>query len=420
MENYYSKKYPVDHVKKIRSSRMVDNWEVQQYLNQIKKNKFAVAWVLIPRILLGIHDTRPRRGTFNTPWNALSNPLYAMPELKFINDKMSDLLDERAMELYNEAKNSNKKLAVMWSGGIDSTAVLVSLLKNIPNNEHDMIEVIMTTSSIYENVNFYFKHISNKLKQKNYIDIKLDVDFLDQYILLHGDPADCLFGPNMPSSNNQTVKNYESSGIHLKLHSIHKINIKHPLLSTYQLGFDFNQWYYDKINQTIQQAGQSDYVSTVADFWWWQYFNFKWEFSCQRPFFYMRSLQQDSKRMPMYKKSIPHGHQEQFAKNTFFNTDKFQQWSYTNLKNLIPKDVSQHKIDLKKYVYEFDHNEIYFSTKTKVGTKTPVHVLRTVNVNGDSTVNPLYYDDEWVGHAWNEDDHRLSKTSRMLLDRYAG
>jgi len=404
------------HIENIKTSRLVDNHQLS-IAGAKSKNQFATAWSLIPRMLLGVHGNRPRVGTFNTPWNAPSNPLYAMPELKFIPDTLSDLMDKRAIELYNEAKNTNKRLAVMWSGGIDSTAVLVSLLKNIPSNEHDIIEVILTTSSIYENFIFYSKHIDKKLKQQHYVHVKLNLEFLDRYILLHGDPADCLFGPNMPSDNNQTVQNYQASGSHLQPHSPDTIKVKHPLLSVYKFSFDWNEWYYNKIVHTLNEHQQQDYVSTVSDFWWWNYFNFKWEFSCQRPFFYMR-LSDDKDGVPLYKKPIPEAYQRQFAKNTFFNTDKFQQWSYTNLKTLIPRDVSKHKIDVKRYVYEFDRNEIYFATKTKVGTKSPSWALQgTSLLENDS---PFYYDKDWIGYKMSKETALLRASARMLMDRYAG
>jgi len=46
------------------------------------------------------------------------------------NKKISTICDERALEIQDKLLSSNKELYVMWSGGIDSTAVLVSILKN--------------------------------------------------------------------------------------------------------------------------------------------------------------------------------------------------------------------------------------------------------------------------------------------------
>src|SRR6056300_1006790 len=184
-----------DHIKGIMNSIMVDNHRIPAPNYKAKTStefyhKYAEAWRRAPKILIGVHDLRSRKGTLDTPWNAPSNPLYAMPELKFINDTLPDLMDNRAVELYNEAKRTNKKLAVMWSGGIDSTGVLSAFLKNIPTIDHEMIEVVLTTLSIFENKEYWLKYINGKLKQRLYTSIQLDTDFLDQYLLIHGDPGD--------------------------------------------------------------------------------------------------------------------------------------------------------------------------------------------------------------------------------------
>ena len=408
-----------DHIKNITNSIFVDNhWcpgpglLVDETIKTVNayRNPFAECWRIMPKILIGIHDVRARVGTFTTPWNAPSNPLYRMPELKFINDSLSDLMDQRAVELYNEAKRSNKKIAVMWSGGIDSTGVLVSLLKNIPTHEHRMIEVVLTTLSIFENMEFWRKYISGKLKQTAYMTVQVTTDYLDNYILIHGDPADCLFGPSFPM-----YKNYFLEGKHLEPHTKHRIKVKYPP----HLKIDFNEWYYKKVSQTIYDCNQQDYVSTVADFWWWTYFNFKWEVSCQRPLFYMRwTAGKDGVRV--FKNPIPYSYQQEWAKNTFFNTDKFQQWSYSNLKTLIPKsDMSQHKILIKKYIHEYDHDDQYFYLKPKIGSKSPSQFIEG-GTDPKIVGNPVYYDRDWVGYLCTEDNHYVAKSSRMLLDGYQG
>lgn len=399
-----------DHIKGIMDSTMVDNHWIPAPNYKAKDSgefysKYAEAWKSAPKILIGVHDLRARAGTFTTPWKAPSNPLYRMPELKFINDSLSDLMDRRAVELYHEAKRSNKKIAVMWSGGIDSTGVLTAFLKNIPTIDHEMIIVVLTTLSIFENNEYWLKYINGKLKQKLYTSIQLDTSFLDEYLLIHGDPGDCLFGPSMPMYKKMFIE-----GKHKQPHTIHKINIENR--ATNGLEVDFDKWYYEKISNSIYELNQQDYISTVSDFWWWTYFNFKWEFSCQRPFFYMR-LVKDHKGTPLFKKPISYEHQQQFARNTFFNTDKFQLWSYSNLKKLIPdNDEGQHKIEIKRYIYDFDNNEKYFWHKPKIGSKNPTQFVQAVS--------PVYYDKNWIGYLGMDDNYLVNKSVRFLMDKYKG
>jgi hypothetical protein len=346
--------------------------------NVYKENPYPIYWTQIHKMMQGITDWRARVGTFTTPWNAPSNPLYRMPELKFINDSLSDLMDQRAVELYNEAKRSNKKIAVMWSGGIDSTSVLVALLKNIPTHEHGMIEVVCNSHSIFENPQFFIKYIAGKLKTQSSMLILVTNSFLDNYILIHGDPADCLFGPSI-SRMQYAIRN----NLHHTPWQKNMDIIKQPLINILSHKENFNriaipneyrnkedinefskncvEWFCEKVSKNIIENKQEKYLTTITDWYWWTYFNFKWEFSCQRPFLYNNSGE-----------SISFEKQQEWAKNTFFNTDKFQQWSYSNLKTLIPKsDMTQHKILIKKYIYEYSKIKEYYLYKNKIAGLQP-------------------------------------------------
>jgi hypothetical protein len=53
-----------------------------------------------------------------------------------------------------------------------------------------------------------------------------------------------------------------------------------------------------------------------------------------------------------------------FREYNFFNSEKFQLWSYSNLKELVTHDVTKHKIQPKKYISAFTKNEIYTKNKT--------------------------------------------------------
>jgi len=376
------------------------------------ENPYSMYWGQIYKLMQGISDWRARSGTFNNPWNAPSNPLYAMPELKFIDDKLEDIYDSRAMELYNEAKNSNKKPAVMWSGGIDSTSVLVSLLKNIPNNEHDMIEVICNTDSIFEHPEFFMKFIYRKLAIRSSVFFLVTNEFLDQYILLHGDPADCLFGPSI-----SRMKMAIRQGVHHESWQKNMDLIKKPLIQIlenktnfYKISLPENylsdehisefskncvDWFCEKLSNNIIENKHNDYLTSIADWYWWTYFNFKWEFSCQRPFLYNNSGEH-----------ISFEKQKFFSKNTFFNTDKFQQWSYTNLKSLIPTaDMTKHKSLVKKYIFDYSKMTEYYKYKNKIAGQQPALKI---------TQPDLLFDQYW------QPNHDVDNFYDKMLSEYKG
>lgn len=365
------------------------------------KNTYGNYWMCLSRVLIGTIDLRARMGTFTNPYNTKSNPLYAIPTLRTIDDKLTDLYDARAIEIFNHAKLQNKKICIMWSGGIDSTSILVSFLKNLSHSDYEILNVILTSTSILENLNFYSKFISEKLKCLHYFNIEMSDQFLDKNIIIHGDPGDCLFGPNM-----NMYRAFIASGTHKMKWKEHLPTMKEELnkiADTVMSHNNFGDWYVDKVTNNLIDSKQDDYVSSISDWWWWAYFNFRWEFSCQRPFFYLRNF---SSVHPISQHNV-----NEFAKNTFFNTEKFQLWSYSNLKLQVDQDVKNHKKEIKEYIFHFDQDEI-FKNKDKVGTFTPINYIRS------KMIQPFYYDKNWVGY--NIDYKNLKFVAEMLIERYKG
>lgn len=371
-------------------------------LNPSSRTPYAKFWIRTQYLLVGIFDLKARIGTFTTPWNIPSNPLYKIPEFKIINDSLKDLLDERAIEIYREAKKNNKKLAVMWSGGIDSTAVLVALLKNIPIDDKNIITVICDINSILENIEFYKKFISNKLECIHYKTFNMTEEFLQNYILLHGDPGDCLFGPS-----SSTYRYFVDRGQHLEPWKNHLNKMKELLEVPYvdPISYEpgFGEWYVDKVTNNLEETGQAEYLTSIAEWWFWNYYNFKWEITCQMPFLFSRRD---------FSTTFSEDVLKEYAQNIFFNTEKFQQWGYSNIKKSIPKDFTLHKKEVKQYIHEFAKDSNYLEYKSK-SPSPPANFDLIVN----SSFQPIYYRSNWQGVL---DDSVSIQTLKVLLERYKG
>lgn len=366
------------------------------------KTPYAKFWLRTQHLLIGILDLRARVGTFTTPWNIPNNPLYKIPEFKIINDSLKDLLDTRALEIYYNAKKTNKKIAVMWSGGIDSTAVLTALLKNIPNTDKNIVTVICDTNSILENIEFYKNFISNKLECIHYRTFDMNEDFLQNYILLHGDPGDCLFGPSVSK-----YQYFIDRGQHLEPWKNHLdkmkelLEIPHIDPASYEPGF--GEWYVNKVTNNLEETGQAEYLTSIADWWFWTYYNFKWEICCQIPFLFLRRD---------FSSTFSNDILKEYAQNTFFNTEKFQQWGYSNIKKNIPKDFTLHKKEVKMYIHEFTKDLNYLEYKSK-SPSAPANYDLLVN----APFQPIYYKNNWQGVL---DDSLSTQTLKILLERYKG
>jgi hypothetical protein len=304
------------------------------------------------------------------------------------------------------AKEENKQILVMWSGGIDSTLVLTALLKNSTPADLDNVRVILTLNSIIENYDFYKNHIEPKFKCINWLDIEITNELLEKNIVIHGDPADCLFGPSvamyekliptgehlLPFKDNVGLiaKVIDSKNLHLAK----EFNVP-----------EFGLWYAKKITNNLLEVAP-DGVDTIADWWWWHYFNFKWQFSLVRPL--MRRRNKGAELVPLSDKNFM-----SYLNNSFFNTARFQQWSYSNLKNHVGNDIKNHKLLAKQYIYDYDHNSVYLNVKTKVES-VPVY-----DQGAELKLRkPIVWSRRWVGYYDNHPE--LMQHCIRHLEMYKG
>ena len=383
-------------------------------LNFIKSSRYLVTrgaleltnihgkyWHLIPRLVFGASEVRARTGTFITPWSAPSGKEFILPNLEFVNDRFADICDSRAIELIQLSIRQNKKLAIMWSGGIDSTVVLSAFIKHLSPIELNNIVIFLSTESIIENPEFYKRFIFNKIRCESIYNLDVTDNFLNEYILLHGDPGDCIFGPSLG-----TYENLITDGKHrLSWHNNRPLIVK-GLISSISVPLDidfvegFSHWYVDKISENLLEVNPPG-IESIADWWWWHYFNFKWAFSIYRPLFRYRT----DHSMALSTVNI-----ESYITNTFYNTQKFQLWSYGNLKTHIGTNKKDHKMSAKHYIFDLDQNMDYYTNKTKMSS------VPQNNVTTELKKLPTCYDQSWKGHNSLE----LNEMVIELLENYKG
>ena len=147
-------------------------------------------------ILGGSYICYDRTGNIEIPLNYKLMDHLTLPEYRETKKPFSQLCDERAIELYNRAQSNNRKIAIMYSGGIDSTLVITSFLRNLTKEQLKDFVILMNEESINENRNFYYDHIAKNFtcipsfNYTSYITSK-------EYLLISGEQADMLFMPNI-------------------------------------------------------------------------------------------------------------------------------------------------------------------------------------------------------------------------------
>tara|TARA_Y100000114_G_scaffold140532_1_gene145470 strand:+ start:7206 stop:8936 length:1731 start_codon:yes stop_codon:yes gene_type:complete len=289
--------------------------------------------------------------TPNDRTNTLTNNLKLegspIPDTTGFSKSFAEVADEKGVDLWNE----DKELKVYWSGGIDSTVALISLLKSKPSDWHDKLKVVYTDNSIEEYSLFWNNYIKDKIRSEKVVlpqiaPDKARVKDIDRYsmdkpffspVLKHiadnlntgltitGECGDQLFGSSgfisNPSILNMSVDQFLEKRFPNHIDDIKLFNSKSPYR-----------------------------ILSITDLFWWWNFNLKWEEVSHRSL----ALVKNSNDL----NNVRH----------FFRTDDFQRWSILNPDEKIKDTLRSYKFTAKKYIYDYTSDEDYRDNKLKIGS----------------------------------------------------
>lgn len=281
-----------------------------------------------------------------------------MPAFQKFDKSFEQLCDERAIELYNQAKNSNRKIVVMYSGGIDSTSILCSFLRTRTEKElkEDFI-VLMSNLSVGENRNFadkfVFKYfnIDNSYKHPYYLG-------RDEFLFVTGENADQLFGSQVNDNfgfwsgkYNQLFEPYENC----------KPELKTWIASILDNDMDRTERLLYNLERIVSKSSVE--IPDTYSFFWWLNFATKWQSVYVRILAYSRNM--DTIKL-----------EENYT--TFFGTQEFQLWSMNNVESFNKfKTQTSVKYPAKEYIYTVTKDDQYMN-KIKVGSLWRLAVQKAV------------------------------------------
>lgn len=295
------------------------------------------------------------------PYNFKLYEPFKMPtDLSNFDMTYEQCCEKRAWEMVDFSRKMNKPITVFWSGGIDSTLVLISLMKVLSDQElKDRVIVSMSPHSIYENPEFYNNFVRKKCNINSSINFNKMLD--KSTIVLGGEHNDQLFGSDLVaqflSFNNFTTLTQPYN----------RDIIVNFLINKKMSPAAANVWF-DLVDDHIKTVAPCE-VKTHFDFFWWLNFCFKWQSV------YFRILARIS---PVHQHLV----NQEFVDNYFFHfftTDYFQKWSMTtDPSNKINHEWKTYKQEAKRVIYNFDGNESYFKHKTKKGSLS--YLFRQIDV----------------------------------------
>jgi hypothetical protein len=312
-----------------------------------------------------------RNGEWSLPFKQELIPGFEMPDYDATFTKtFEQVTDEKALKISKEIKQG-KKFAVMYSGGIDSTTILVSLIKNLSKEELSSIVICCSGTSIIENPLFWKNHIDEKIKYIDTQEYWYDDIIKLGYTPITGDEGDCVFGTIIGTElyhnydfystdlsqftrKRLTEIKYKISDPEIHFSEYKDIIIKHLAYDHTTDGIRFGKILYEKYVHNINTATNICPIISLHDFFWWLIFNVKYlNCSVRGPIYYNIDIPVKD----CIDKTV-----------NWYNDIEYQLWSMANNNNgeKIKNTLATYKFAARKYIYDFDKNEYYFYFKTKL------------------------------------------------------
>lgn len=284
-----------------------------------------------------------------------------IPTSQYNGDTYENIVSKRCEQLIN----LNTPIKILWSGGIDSTLVVATFLKNYNKDLlKSRITILMSRDSIVENPYFY-KHfiaptfnISNSEKLPHFL-------YDNDGIIVTGELNDQLSGKvnirdwaifmgntlDDSLSKNLIVEYYVKKGLTVK---------------------EADYWY-NNITSSASSLGIE--ITNINDFFWWFNFCFFWQDTSLR--IYCLTLPFYANKFTQGTRSCVH----------FYNTPEFQLWALNNPSFRKFSTWNTYKQHSKDLIFKLDRNADYLKNKLKKPSLTNIWTARSVYQGIDDDYN---------------------------------
>jgi hypothetical protein len=256
------------------------------------------------------------------------------------NNSFEELVHNRAIEIQEKTKGSNVYL--MYSGGIDSTTAIVSIMNTWNEENLERLYILMSYRSIEEFPDMW-KTINKKFKGR-IINSLTNTNFIDKGYIITGEHGDQVFGSDVIIP---IVDYYGNAGINLPW----KNNINSFYKVFFNKSFSKNvDMFVDKYAMTLQHCPFE--IKTCFDFVWWFNFTNKWQLVKYRLLNQRRFINPEKSI-----KKVIH----------FFDTPYIQKWSLENHDKKIKDTLITYKYTAKEFIVKYTGFEEYLN-KPKIGS----------------------------------------------------
>lgn len=256
-------------------------------------------------------------------------------------DRVTDLRLESLQKRFDD-----RPWLVCWSGGIDSTVIVASLLRNLTKSQRSKITVFCNLDSVWLAPKFFTQFIKPNFQILD--STAFDVwPLLDRYLVIDGDLADYLWPSRFAY---QLGRNAKNPWIHQR-----------SLVDFFadKLGDDVGAKNF--VAAVIENIVQTPVTcDTNADWLWWVNFNFKYLDGIMRK--YYRGI--DRPFADIHANYI-----------NWYHDQGYHSWALNHIQEMnYSLDISQHKKPAKQYVSHLIGDKCNTDTMVKIAAGFKEHI----------------------------------------------
>lgn len=268
-----------------------------------------------------------------TPFRTFLKEDYKLKRDSFQTSTLS--LEEVCQLTVDQLIDKNKKIYVLWSGGLDSTLILISMLKSSINKSS--VIVACNPDCIKENFYFYKNYVLPNfevLSSEKLIQLSRTTGLVDS-IVINGDPADVLYGIDI---NFDIAQEY---GADYLCRPCSRESIVNYFVKRGMTDQSANCWF-DFFNSSNHFSPKP--MKTIDDFFWWCAFNYRWQSANEK-----------------LKLRLGTG----IVHDTFFGNKMFQNWA-AGRNNTAITSYKEFKKETKDLIFDYTKDTDYYQRKIKI------------------------------------------------------
>lgn len=323
----------------------------------------------MPRPELGFHPFYRAVSRLDYRTELFNSKKGAEPVKEIINLSLpSWSFEECCLHRARELLDQNREhYEISYSGGIDSTVMVVSLLRVWPEEALKKITMRLSHQSINENPSFFDQHISRFQIRSSFEEMS-EVLLHSNALMVTGELGDQAFGSDLLMAPCRMFGD-----------SILKADYREVAPKIIELAVgrpDVGRAIFEYFHPIVEECPFP--IRTAFDFFWWFNFTQKWQLVKYR---YCRD--ENWNLEATLGKHVLH----------FFDTPYFQKWSLNNHDLKIQDSWLSYKMPAKKFIYEYtkDENQLALAKIQSMGFINLLDIRR-IAITSDNKAVERYED----------------------------